>query len=375
MSFVSYYIRKTKNTIFKIAFLLFSTLFLSVNAQHGEPVVVSDSITAKEGHSAEKTGKFNANEMILEHISDSYDWHFWGDGEHAVSLHLPVILYSDKGLECFSSGKFEHGHVAYQGNYNYKIIHNKIKVVDADGAIIEADTKKIYDFSITKNVASLLVVVFLILILFLPFGKAYTKAGIAAPKGFRSFVEPLIVMIRDEIAIPNMGPKYAPFMPFLLTLFFFILLNNMLGLIPFFPGGANVSGNIAFTMVLSVITFIIVNVNGKKTYWAHIFKPHVPVWMYPLMIPVEIIGIFSKPFALMIRLFANMTGGHILALSLVSLIFIFKSLALAAVAVPFSVFVGMIELLVAFLQAFIFTMLASLFIGMAIAEPETEEHH
>jgi F-type H+-transporting ATPase subunit a len=164
-------------------------------------------------------------------------------------------------------------------------------------------------------------------------------------------------------------------MPFLLTIFFFILINNALGLIPFFPGGANVSGNIAFTMVLALISFVIININGKKTYWKHVFTPHVPGWMYPLMVPVEIIGLFTKPFALMIRLFANITGGHILILSLVSLIFIFKTSLIATVAVPFVVFISVIELLVAFLQAFIFTMLVSLFIGMAVEEPHGEEHH
>jgi F-type H+-transporting ATPase subunit a len=188
-------------------------------------------------------------------------------------------------------------------------------------------------------------------------------------------IEPIILFVRDDVAKPNLGKKYAKFMPFLLTIFFFIWINNMMGLIPFFPGGANVSGNIAFTMVLALVTFIVITVNGGKVYWSHIFAPHVPWWLYPLLVPVEIFGMFTKPIALMIRLFANITAGHILVLSLISLIFIFKSAAIATVAVPFTVFISVIELLVAFLQAYIFTMLAALFIGMAVEEPHAADHH
>lgn len=367
-----------KNSVISLLLVLFS--FVKVSAQHPQDSAVNHNSTEQtvahaEEHATEAHGgaeeKFNPSEMILEHIADAHDWHLWGH----TSIPLPVILYTDKGLEFFSSSKFNHGHDAYQGNYNYKIVHNKIKVVDAEGNVIDADSKKVLDFSITKNVASLLLSVTIILLLFLPLGKTYTKAGIAAPKGRSSFLEPLILFIRDEVARPNLGSNYAKFMPFLLTIFFFILINNALGLIPFFPGGANVSGNIAFTMVLALISFVIININGKKTYWKHVFTPHVPGWMYPLMVPVEIIGLFTKPFALMIRLFANITGGHILILSLVSLIFIFKTSLIATVAVPFVVFISVIELLVAFLQAFIFTMLVSLFIGMAVEEPHGEEHH
>jgi F-type H+-transporting ATPase subunit a len=183
-------------------------------------------------------------------------------------------------------------------------------------------------------------------------------------------MEPLILFVRDEIAIPNLGHKYERFMPYLLTVFFFIWFMNMLGLVPFFPGSANVTGNIAVTMVLALITLLVVLFNGNKNYWGHIFNPPVPWWMKPLMIPVEIIGVFTKPFALMIRLFANITAGHILVLSLLCLPFVFNAHAVAGGSVIFAIFIGLIEMLVAFIQSFIFTILSALYIGMAI-----EEHH
>jgi len=199
---------------------------------------------------------------------------------------------------------------------------------------------------------------------------SYRKREGKAPKGFQSLIEPIILFVRDEIARPNIGYQYGKFMPLLLTMFFFIWINNLLGLIPLFPGGANVTGNIFMTFVLSFITLLVVNLNGNKYYWKHILLPDVPWWLYPIMIPVEIIGVLSKPFALMIRLYANISAGHIIVLSLIALIFIFKSIALAPVSVAFVLFMDVLELLVAFLQAFIFTMLTALFIGTAV-----DEHH
>ena len=345
----------------------------TATASHADSAVMAtDSATEHhaEGHENVEE-KFNPSEMILEHIADGHDWHLWGH----TSIHLPVILYTDKGIECFSSGVFEHGHATHQGNYAYKNIAEKIKVVNETGEVDEAASAKVLDFSITKNVASMLLSVVLLILIFFGVAAAYRKTVGKAPSGFQSLIEPIILFVRDEIAKPNLGKDYIRFMPFLLTAFFFIWINNLLGLVPFFPGGSNVTGNIAVTMVLAIFAFIVVNINGKKTYWSHVFLPHVPWWLYPLMIPVEIIGLFTKPFALMIRLFANITAGHILVLSLISLIFIFKSIAVAGVAVPFSMFIGVIELLVAFLQAFIFTMLVALFIGSAIAEPHHSDHH
>lgn len=314
---------------------------------------------------AEGKDDFNPSEVILEHIADSHFIHVGGD----TFLPLPVILYTDKGFEYFSSSNFgHHGTEIYKGNHTYKIEENKVRILDETGKVDEE--AKIYDFSITKNVVSLWMSVILLLIIFLSIARSYKKTVGQAPRGLQSFMEPIIVFVRDDIAIPNIGHKYQRFMPLLLTVFFFIWINNLIGLVPFFPGGANLTGNIAVTLVLSVITLIVVNVNGNKYYWKHIFLPDVPFWLYPIMWPVELVGVISKPFALMIRLFANITAGHIIVLSLISLIFVFKAVAVSAVSVPFVVFMDVLELLVALLQAFIFTLLTALFIGTAV-----EEHH
>lgn len=310
---------------------------------------------------------YDPSVSILEHIADSHYWHIWGD----KMIPLPIILYTDHGFETFSSSHFGHGEQAYTGkNYTYKLFKDKVKAVDQFGKIDEAATKKVFDFSITKNVVALWIGILLLLVIFISVAGAYKGRTNKAPKGLQSFLEPVIVFVRDDIAKPNIGYRYQRYMPFLLTVFFFILINNLIGLIPFFPGGSNVTGNIAVTFVLAVITMIVVNVNGNKYYWKHIFAPDVPVWLYPIMWPVELVGIISRPFALMIRLFANITAGHIIVLSLISLIFVFKSIAIAPVSVAFVVFMDVLELLVALLQAFIFTLLTALFIGTA-----TEEHH
>jgi F-type H+-transporting ATPase subunit a len=204
--------------------------------------------------------------------------------------------------------------------------------------------------------------------------RSYRKSGISHPRGIQSFLEPVILFVRDDIAIQNLGEhKYEKYMPYLLTVFFFILINNLMGLVPFPPPfGASVTGNINVTFVLALCTFFIVQFSGNRAYWKHVFAtPGVPFWLLPIMIIVELIGLFSKPFALMIRLFANITAGHIIVLSLVCLIFIFKSLAVAPVSIAFVIFMDCLELLVAFLQAYIFTLLSSLFISMAMPE----EHH
>lgn len=321
-----------------------------------------------------KDAKEKAKEAILEHIADSHSWPVIGK----TSIPLPVILYTDKGFELFSSANVKEEEVndelvrkTYQGAYyTYTAEHDKIKVVDGSGNIDEAATKKIWDFSITRNVVSLWMSGILLMLVFFSISSAYKKREGKAPKGLQSFIEPLIVFVRDDIAIPNMGLKYVRFMPLLLTIFFFILINNLIGIVPFFPGGYNLTGNIAVTATLSVIILFVVNLNGNKYYWKHIFLPSVPFWIVPIMWIVEIVGIFSKPIALMIRLFANMTAGHIVALSLISLIFIFGTLWVSPVSVAFVVFMDVIEVLIAFLQAYIFTLLSSLFIGMAM-----EEHH
>jgi F-type H+-transporting ATPase subunit a len=207
--------------------------------------------------------------------------------------------------------------------------------------------------------------------LFLTLSWSYKKTGLSHPRGIQSFLEPIVLFVRDDIAIANIGEhKYERYMPYLLTVFFFILLNNLMGMIPFPPPfGANVTGNIAVTFVLALITFLITQFSGNKNYWKHIFAtPGVPFWLLPIMIPVELIGIISKPFALMIRLFANISAGHIVILSLVGLIFIFRSVAVAPASILLVVFMDCIELFVAFLQAYVFTLLSALFISMAVEE-------
>lgn len=315
-----------------------------------------------------KLDTYDPSVAILEHIADSHYWHLWGE----TAIPLPVILFTDQGLETFSSSRFEHGHEAYAGKYyTYKLFNDKVKAVDKAGKIDEVATKKVYDFSITKNVVALWTACLLLLVIFFSVASSYKKTYGKAPKGLQSFIEPVIVFVRDDIARPNIGYKYERFMPLLLTVFFFIWINNLMGLVPFFPGGANLTGNIAVTFVLAAITMVAVNVNGNKHYWKHIFVPaDVPGWLWPLWWVVELLGIFSRPFALMIRLFANITAGHIIVLSLISLIFVFKSIAVAPISIAFVVFMDVLELLVALLQAFIFTLLTALFIGTA-----TEEHH
>ena len=368
--------RSIKSLLVK-TFSVFS-LLLATEAFAGEnhtpaPAGAGVEATATtEAHGAKKEGDFNVTETILEHIKDDHSWHLWGH----TSIHLPVILKTSKGFEVFSSEKLvdeHHEPAIYKGNFDYKLVEGKTKIVNANGNVDEEASKQLWDFSITKNVASLFVSVFILLVVLLSAAAGYKKTGVkSAPKGLQSFMEPIILFVRDEVAIPNIGAKKAgKYMPFLLTIFFLILINNFLGLIPFFPGGANVSGNIAFTMTLAVFVFIVVNVSANKSYWEHIFWMPGMHWSMKLFLaPIELIGVFTKPISLMIRLFANITAGHILVLSLICLIFIFKTVFASAIAVPFAVFIGMIELLVAFLQAFIFTMLAAMYIGMA-----TEEHH
>lgn len=322
-----------------------------------------DKSALKESTRESIEEKFNPSEMIIHHIQDSYDWHLADINGESISIPLPVIIYSStKGIVTFLSNEFHHGHTAFNG---YKLEHNHL--------VTENPSEKIYDFSITKNVASLLISAFVLVIVFTSVSAGFRKNYGKAPKGIQSFFEPLIVFIRDEIAVPNIGPKYATYMPFLLTAFFFIWFNNMLGLL---PQGANVTGNIAVTLTMAAFTLILTLFSANKNYWKHIFAtPGVPIALLPIMIPVELIGIFTKPFALMIRLFANITAGHIIILSILSFIFLFKNLGVAAVSVPFAIVMSLMEVFVAILQAYIFTLLSALFIGQAVAEHEHDDHH
>jgi len=327
--------------------------------------------------------EFNSVEMIMHHISDAHDFHFldYTDSEgveHAVSIPLPVILYTNSGLVCFMSSAFHHNddgtYVVSKKRTNFVKYHEKIYQLNDGATSLEFDEQhhplnaaKPIDVSITKNVFSMLLSVVLLLTLFGAAGRSARKNP-GAPKGILAFLEPIIVFIREDIIIPNVGEKkYKTYIPYLITIFFFIFFNNLLGLI---PGGANVTGNIAVTLVLSVFTLLVTNFSANKAYWKHIFLPPVPLALYPIMVPIEVIGVLTKPFALMIRLFANITAGHIIILSLISLIFVFKSIFIAPVSVGFVLFMYTLELLVALLQAYIFTLLSALFIGQAI-----EEHH
>ena len=317
--------------------------------------------------------RFKANTYILEHIADSHEWHIvtLKNGK-SIAIYLPVILISkESGLNIFSSRRLAYGK-EYKG---FKLeeegeLKGKIVSVNSEGKIDEKNLP--LDLSMTKTVIGMLSAAIIGLLLFLSLARSYKKTGISHPKGIQSFLEPVVLFVRDDIAIPNLGDKYEKYMPYLLTVFFFILINNIMGLVPFPPPfGANVTGNIALTFVLALCTFLVTQFSGNKAYWKHVFAtPGVPFWLLPVMIPVEIIGLFSKPFALMIRLFANITAGHIIVLSLICLIFIFDSLALAPVSIFFVIFMNCLELLVAFLQAYIFTLLSALFISMAV-----QEHH
>jgi F-type H+-transporting ATPase subunit a len=357
----------------------FSQEHAAENAEHTTDTTaahVAGSVAHDAGHAVEGTEhggeeKFDPSEVILEHIADSHSFHVLG----STVLPLPVILYTDKGIDIFSSARFEHGHADYTGKYyTYRLVKDKVNIVGADGVLLPAASLlklngQLVDLSITRNVVSMWLSILALIIIFFAVSSAYKKNEGKAPRGLQSFMEPIILFVRDDIARPNIGYKYQKFMPLLLTIFFFIWINNLIGLVPFFPGGSNLTGNIAVTFVLSVLTLLMVNLNGNKHYWAHIFVPaSVPKWIWPLWWVIELVGIISRPFALMIRLFANITAGHIIVLSLIALIFVFKSLYIAPVSVAFVVFMDVLELLVAALQAFVFTLLTALFIGSAIEE-------
>jgi F-type H+-transporting ATPase subunit a len=310
--------------------------------------------------SAKEEEPFNASELIMHHVMDDHIWHLW---DHGGTIYLPVIVYSaEKGLDIFSSRNFydeHHNVVEYNG---YKLDHNHIYLADSG--------KAVFDISITKNVAMLFINAALLLFVFLAVARGYEKNKGKAPNGLQSFFEPIILFIRDEVVKPNIGHHYERFLPYMLTLFFFILFGNLLGLL---PGAGNLTGNIAVTATLAILTFIITNVSGNRAYWSHIFwTPGVPLPLRLIILPVEIVGIFTKPISLMIRLFVAITAGHIVLLSLIALAFIFKSMWVGAGSTLLVLFISLIELLVAGIQAYVFVLFSSLYVGMAIAE---HEHH
>lgn len=302
---------------------------------------------------------FDVSGVIIHHVLDDHTWHLF-DG-HYGTLYLPVIVYSaERGLDVFSSSNFydeNHNVIPYNG---YKLEHSHIYLGET----------QVLDLSITKNVAMLFITAILLILVFRAAAKGARKNAGKAPKGIQSLIEPIILFVTEEVIKPNAGPKANKYVPYLLTLFFFILFGNLLGLL---PGAANLTGNIAVTMTLAAFTFIITNISGNKAYWSHIFwTPGVPLPLRPILLMVEVIGIFTKPIALLIRLFAAIAAGHIVLLSIMSLTFIFHSWFVGFGSSILVVFISLIELLVAGIQAYVFTLFSSLYIGMATAE---QEHH
>ena len=299
---------------------------------------------------------FNPGEVILHHVADSHEWHWFSTDNGNFVTYFPVIAYRPgQGLAVFSSEKLAEGKT-YD---NLKFDDEKLTALDGG---------KVYDFSITKNVAALAMSSLLLVVVFSSVARSYRRRVGQAPTGLQSFLEPFVVFVRDEVAKKSIGPKYERYMPYLLTVFFFIWFNNLLGLT---PGAANLTGNITVTAMLAILTLVITLFSSNKYYWQHIFwTPGVPHALRIIMIPVEMVGVIVKPFSLMIRLFANITAGHIIILSFISLIFIFRSPWTGFLSVPFGLFISVLELLVAILQAYIFTLLTAMYIGGAV-----EEHH
>ena len=345
--------------------LLTICMVVSVSSFAGQSAMPSPEVSS---------GEINVSEMLFGHIGDSYGWHLtdW-KGQH-VTVPLPCIVYSNiTGWHAFMSSEIEHGHsykgfsIAEEGRYEDKIVEKA-----PDGTFIRP-----FDISITKNVASLIFTALLLIVLVLWTARWYRNHDASdegSPKGFRGLMEMMVMMINDDIIKESVGPEYRKYSPYLLTVFFFIFLSNLLGIVPFFPGGANVTGNIAVTFVLAICSFFAVNMFANRHYWKEILWPDVPIFLkfpIPLMQMIEIFGMFTKPFSLMVRLFANIMAGHAMILGLVSVIFVTAKLgpvingSMTVITMIFGVFMDCLELLVAFIQAYVFTMLSSVFIGMS----------
>ncbi|WP_445722211.1 F0F1 ATP synthase subunit A [Flavobacterium sp.] len=378
--------RKPLSLIVAIAFSILPFISTANTTLDSTSVAVEH---VQEDHSSHEglSQKEKVEAHIAHHLQDSYDFVFFSDeaeGKH-YGFSLPVILI-DNGLKVFSSSKFHHGEtLAEVDGQHYKLFHNKIYKTGAEGVLSfdehhHPTNVMPLNFSITKNVFSLLITSIIIFFLFFGLAKTYKTSHNNLPKGFNRVLEPLVIYVRDEIARPNIGEaKYKKFMPYLLTVFFLIWLLNLIGLTPL---GINVTGNIAVTMCLAIFTFIITQFSANKDYWGHIFwMPGVPVPMKIILAPIEVLGMFTKPFSLMIRLFANITAGHTVVMGLIAIIFVLKeqltTVGATTVSLALTLFISVIEILVAFLQAYIFTMLSSLFIGMAVQEHhhDHEEHH
>ena len=381
-------IRIRLTSLFLVVFFISSLGFLTrVQAggtlQEGSTLKPADSVSIVKLKEKPEKNNFDAGEMIIEHVVDNHEWHIATIGHLDLTIPLPVLLISEGQFHAFWSAKFHnesHSHLGFiissKGSSKGKIITLKEEMTGAG--------PKVYDFSFTKTVLAIFLSGFFLILIFVSVANRYKRNPNEAPHGLQNMLEPLIIFVRDDIAKSSIGEKkYEKYLPYLLTIFFFILFNNLLGIIPIFPGGANVTGNIAVTGVMAVFTGIITSFSGNKHYWVDIINmPGVPWWLkipVPLMPVVEIIGILTKPFVLMVRLFANMTAGHIIILGFISIIFIFGNKYSPAlgigVGIPtllFMVFMNLLELLVAFIQAYVFTLLSALYFGLATSEPE---HH
>lgn len=327
----------------------------------------NDSIQTQE-----KEG-FDAAELIIHHISDAHVWEIvsWGEGENKTNIEipLPIILINKGAIHCFLYSRFDpHTNIAQSNGSYFLYHHGEIYNTDAEGNMTNT---KPWDLSLTRNVLSMWISVLFLIWLFLSIAKKY-KGEVSSPSGMQSLLEPIILFVKEDIVEEQIGAKKGEkYVPYLLTVFFFIWINNLIGLVPFFPGGSNLTGNISVTLVLSALTLLITSFSGSKSYWKHTFTaPGVPVLVKFILVPVEIISLFTKPFALMIRLLANITAGHIIILSLISIIFILNTVYVSPVSVLLSLVMFILELLVAVLQAYIFTLLSALFIGMAVADDE-----
>jgi len=324
--------------------------------------------------------EFDAKEIVLSHIGDAYEWHIITWGNTHITIPLPVIAYNkEKGWNFFMSSKLHHGkykgfYIAQGGEYNGKLV-----MLNAAGEEVRP-----IDLSLTKNATALIINSIIMLCIIMSIVRWYRKKPMrSVPGGFVGAMEMFVMDINDNLIKSCIGTNYKRYAPFLLTIFFFILINNLMGLIPFFPGGVSTTGNIAVTMVLAFCTFLSVNLFGNRTYWKEIFLPDVPIWLkaFPLLPIIEFIGIFTKPFALMIRLFANMMAGHAIILSLVCLIFLTTAMGSAinagmtVVSVIMTIFMYCLELLVAYIQAYVFTMLSAVFIGLSQAEAHHKPKH
>ena len=362
----------------KVRYILMLTLLMLVSMGFSPVIAAENSaseVMAEE--KSEEAGEVNVNELVFGHINDAYWWHIVTLGDLHLTIHLPVIIKGDDGWHVFSSEKLEETG-EYDGFYLAKggMYDGRLVTKDASGEEIRP-----LDLSVTKNVLGLIINSLVLVVCILSCARWYKKHPVEeeAPKGGVGMIESIVLMVYDDVIKECVGPDYRRYTPYLLTAFFFILVNNLMGLVPVFPGGANITGNIAITFVLAMCTFIMINLFGSKEYWKDIFWPEVPVWLkapIPMMPVIEFFGILTKPFALMIRLFANIMAGHAAILSLLAIIFITVKVgplingAMTFVSVAFGIFMTALEVLVAFIQAYVFTMLSAVFIGLSRVKEE-----